>query len=44
MDTARLLEGYIYGGLSTQPGSRSISVYFDNLLNFGLKKRGTASQ
>ena len=44
MDTARLLEGYIYGGLLTQQGSRSTSKYLDNLLNFGLEKRGVACQ
>ena len=42
MDTARFLEGHIYDEFSTQQGSRSTSIYLDNLLNFGLKKRGAA--
>jgi hypothetical protein len=44
MDTARFLEGDIYDEFSTQQGSRSTSLYLDNLLNFGLKKRGAACQ
>ncbi len=42
MDTARFLEGDVYDEFSTQQGSRSTSIYLDNLLNFGLKKRGAA--
>jgi len=44
MDTARFLEDDIYDEFSTQQGSRSTSIYLDNLLNFGLKKRGAAGQ
>ena len=44
MDTARFLEGDNYDEFSTQQGSRSTSINLDNLLNFGLKKRGAACQ
>ncbi len=44
MDTARFLESDIYDEFSTKQGSRSTSIYLDNLLNFGLEKRGAACQ
>ncbi len=44
MDTARFLESDIYDEFSTKQGLRSASIYLDNLLNFGLEKRGAAHQ
>jgi hypothetical protein len=44
MDTARFLKSDICDEFSTKQGSRSTSIYLDNLINFGLGKRGAASQ